>query len=79
MKTQLPSRPSSPRAAFSMIEMIGVLSVMGILASLIVPKIFESISNAKINAAISNYNTVKTALIEHYTKYGSFANTNGSR
>lgn len=64
-------------AGFSMVEMIGVLSVIAILSSMLVPKVFETITSAKINATASNYSTVKTALIDHYAKFGSFASSNG--
>ena len=71
--------------AFTLIEMIGVLAVIAILASLLIPKIFEAINNARINNAIVSYNTVKAATMDHYAKYGginlstngtTFANTN---
>jgi len=56
---------------FTLIEMIGVLAVIAILAALLVPKIFEAINNAKINNAALSLNTVKTAIADHYAKCGS--------
>src|SRR5829696_4527544 len=65
------------RKAFTLIEMIGVLAVIAILAALLIPKIFEAINNARIaNAAIS-VNTVKTAIADHYAKFGSLVKTTG--
>jgi type II secretory pathway pseudopilin PulG len=58
-------------AAFTLIEMIGVLAVIAILAALLVPKVFNAINNARINNAVVSVQTVKTALADHYAKYGS--------
>jgi prepilin-type N-terminal cleavage/methylation domain-containing protein len=63
--------------AFTLIEMIGVLAVIAILASLLIPKIFEAINNARINNAALSYNTVKSATADHYAKYGSLLSSNG--
>src|ERR1051325_4630325 len=59
------------RQGFTLIEMIGVLAVIAILAALLVPKIFEAINNAKVNNAAVSCNTVKTALADHYAKFGT--------
>src|SRR6266498_5403892 len=65
--------------AFTLIEMIGVLAVIAILAALLIPKIFEAINNARVNNALVSYNTVKTAVMDHYAKYGAIdRTTNGA-
>src|SRR6266436_5262795 len=38
-----------PDHAFTLIEMIGVLAVIAVLAALLIPKIFESINSARLN------------------------------
>lgn len=58
-------------SAFTLIEMIGVLAVIAILAALLIPKIFEAINSARVNNCVVSYNTVKTAVMDHYGKYGS--------
>jgi len=63
------SRKSSQ--AFTLIEMIGVLAVIAILASMLIPKIFEAINSARINNTVQSYNAIKTAVMDHYGKYGS--------
>src|SRR6266704_1896316 len=69
----------SARKGFTLIEMIGVLAVIAILASLLIPKIFNAINNARVNNAIVSYNTVKTAVADHYAKYGGLdKTTNGT-
>jgi hypothetical protein len=56
--------------AFTLIEMIGVLAVIAILAALLVPKVFSAINDARINSVCINCDTVKTAVADHYGKYG---------
>ena len=70
MKTTI--RRNTKIAAFSMIEMIGVLAVIAILAALLIPKVFDTITSAKINNTAQNISTVKTAVVNHYAKYGQF-------
>jgi len=69
---------TSSRRAFTLIEMIGVLAVIGILAALLVPKIFDAINNARINSTAVSVATVKTAVADHYAKYGTLLSSNGN-
>jgi prepilin-type N-terminal cleavage/methylation domain-containing protein len=65
--------------AFTLIEIIGVLAVIAILATLLIPKVFNAINDAKLNNTIVSYETIKTAVTDHYGKYGalnSFFGTN---
>lgn len=57
--------------AFTLIEMIGVLAVIAILAAVLIPKVFEAINNSRINNAAMSCQTVKTAIADHYAKVGS--------
>ena len=74
MKTQKKTEVQAKRA-FTLIEMIGVLAVIAILAALLIPKIFEAINNARVNNALVSYNTVKTAVVDHYAKHGALDKT----
>ena len=65
----------STRRAFTLIEMIGVLAVIAILASLLVPKVFDAIHNSRISNAVLSYHTEKTAIAEHFAKTGAFEKT----
>ena len=56
--------------AFTLIEMIGVLAVIAILAALLIPKVFSAINDARVNNVVLSYNTIKTAVTDHYGKYG---------
>src|ERR1035441_3027645 len=83
MNTKLTNHSSLRRQAargFTLIEMIGVLAVIAILAALLIPKVFSAINQARVNGVTVSLDTVKTALVDHYGKYGSFAvvYTNGA-
>ena len=64
--------------AFTLIEMIGVLAVIAILAALLIPKIFDAINNARVNNTAVSYNTVKAAVMDHYAKFGTLLSSNGT-
>jgi len=59
------------KQGFTLIEMIGVLAVIAILAAVLIPKVFEAINNSRINNSAMTCNTAKTALVDHYAKFGS--------
>jgi len=59
-------------AGFTLIEMIGVLAVIAILASMLIPRVFEAINSARVNATAVACDTIKTAAADHFGKYGQF-------
>jgi hypothetical protein len=63
-------RTSNNIRAFSLLEVIGVLTVLAILAGLLVPKVFEAMHNAAIAQTASSLNSLKTACTGHYAKFG---------
>src|SRR5436190_10060635 len=65
------------KKGFTLTEMIGVLAVIAILAAVLVPKVFEAINNSRVNNTAMSLNSVKTAVADHYAKYGSLLSTNG--
>ena len=66
------------RSGFTLIEMIGVLAVIAILASMLIPRVFEAINSARVNATAVGCETIKTAVADHYGKYGQFDLLNGT-
>ena len=49
--------------------MIGVLAIIGILASVVAPKVFDAIRDAKITGAAAVNNAVKSATVDYARKY----------
>lgn len=65
-------------SAFTLIEMIGVLAVIAILAALLIPKVTNAIDDSRINNTLGSYEAAKLAVTDHYAKYNGFnLNTNG--
>lgn len=60
-----------------MIEMIGVLAVIAILAAMLIPRVFQAVDQARVNSSASAIEAVKGAAVSHYGKYGKFDVTNG--
>jgi len=69
------SQPKRGNKGFTLIEMIGVLAVIAILAGLLIPKIFQAISSARISSAALACSTVKAATADHYAKNGALGTT----
>jgi len=62
----------STSKGFSLIEMIGVLAIIGILASVVAPKVFDAIRDAKITAAVAVLQTIKSSCTDYARKYNLF-------
>lgn len=68
---------ASAHSGFTLIEMIGVLAVIAILASMLIPRVFEAINSARVNSTAVACETIKTAAADHFGKYGQFDLLNG--
>lgn len=72
-------RPTCSHArAFSLVEMVGVLSVIAVLAGLLIPKIFASINEARLNDAVTGINTLQSATVNYVSKYGRIGGIEGA-
>lgn len=63
---------------FTLVEMIGVLAVVAILTAMLIPKVFETINQARVSSAAAAVNTVKTSVASHYSKFGGLADASGA-
>lgn len=66
------TRKQNQRSGFTLIEMVGVLAVIAILAALLVPKIFAAIEESRYTNAVGSLNSVKAATMDYFSKNGGF-------
>jgi type II secretion system protein G len=69
-----PVRPEQEEG-LTLIEMLAVVLILGIVATIAVPSVTSAIGQAKINATESNLGTLQTALSEYYVSNGSYPST----
>lgn len=62
----------SSRAGFSMVEMMVVLVIIGILATMIGPRVVSFLSRGKQTSTTATMATLKQALQEYYNDIGHF-------
>jgi prepilin-type N-terminal cleavage/methylation domain-containing protein len=72
MKTPVAART---RQAFTLVEMVGVLAIIAIMASMLTPKIFSAVNEARLNNTVGSLDSIKTATVNYFGKYGNFTNT----
>lgn len=59
------------RGGFTLIEMIGVLAIISILAAMVVPKIFEAITDSKTTRAAAETQAYAAAVAKWYKDIGT--------
>lgn len=74
MKTSV----NNQRRGFTLIEMVGVLAVIAILAALLVPKIFAAINESRFSNTVASINSVKAACMGHFGKTGNLGTNVGA-
>ena len=62
------------RAGFTMVEMTGVLAVIAILATMLVPKVLSAINDSRLNSTVGSLNAVKSATATYFGNTGIFTN-----
>lgn len=63
--------------AFTLIETIGVLSVVAILVSLLTPTIMDTVDRARVTEVIASYNQVRAGAVAYAAKYGYLGGPDG--
>lgn len=63
------------KKGFTMIELIFVIVILGILASVAIPRLASTRENAEISAAIANLRTFQSDVSSYYVTTGKFAST----
>lgn len=59
-------------AGFTLMEMIGVMAVIAILASVATPTIIDAIRSAKITSFVEDVNSMRSAVAQFYKDTGNF-------
>ena len=59
------------QSGFSLIEMIGVLAIIAVLAAVIAPRVFSTIASSRVNAAASSIGGISSAVTDFASKYGN--------
>ena len=57
---------------FSLLELLAVVTILGIIAVVVIPRIAVSSNTAKVNAQAQTVSEINAALERHYFDYGSF-------
>lgn len=60
------------QAGFTLMEMIGVVAVIAILASMATPMIFDAIRSARVTAFVEDVNVLRTSVARYYEDTGQF-------
>ncbi|MDQ8186478.1 prepilin-type N-terminal cleavage/methylation domain-containing protein [Pelagicoccus sp. SDUM812002] len=66
------------KKGFTLVEMIGVLAIIAVLAVVIAPKVFGAIRSSRINGTMLSIDTFKTITTDFVGKYGTLPVTNNN-
>jgi len=63
---------------FTLVEAVGVLAIMALLASTLIPRVFLSINEARVEGAVLGYNALKSATISYFSRFGRLGGSGGT-
>ena len=61
-----------------MIEIIGVVAIIAVLAALLTPRILNAVARSKVNSTALSYSSLKTATTDYFAKNNSFPSRVGT-
>lgn len=64
------------RQAFSLMELLAVVTILGIIAAIIVPRVTTSSDTAKAKVNAHNKGTINSAIERYYIETGSWPSAN---
>ena len=62
----------SRQAGYTLIELLIVVAIIGIIANLAIPGLYQSLYRAKASKIIEDYNAVRTMVHQHYADHSFF-------
>lgn len=65
-------RPGRRKPAFTLVEILAAVVILGILAAIVIPRVFVSSSSAKITACYKNKRDINAAVERWYFNEGSW-------
>lgn len=68
----MPLRSTSSRSGFTLIELIVVLAIIALLASLVTPRYFRSLDNAREATLKTSLNVMRDAIDKYVADKGSY-------
>jgi prepilin-type N-terminal cleavage/methylation domain-containing protein len=69
---EAPPKRRKGEAGFTLLELLIVCGVIGIIANIAIPGLYQAIYRAKAARIIEDYNTVRTMVHQHYVDHGYY-------
>jgi prepilin-type N-terminal cleavage/methylation domain-containing protein len=74
LQKEVPVSPQQ-RRGFSLLELLAVVTILGIIAVIVIPRILTSGATSKENACFSNKTLINKGIEDYYWQNGSFPAT----
>lgn len=70
--TRPKKQPVAPRGAFSLVELIIVVTIIGLIASIAVPRLTNAAANSRAHALDATLANVRKAIDNYYAEHGRY-------